>query len=232
MRMTRRHRLVASLTLSAIAFGGATARGQTARRDPPPVRMDAMREWTARYHANAFVDPRINALTFVVDTNSQYVASSADSLPVAVTAAIDSTFALVEAQNEIRERAAQLVEGRLRVPGGDSTPPVYIVDGVRVKRVDSLSAAAVESIQFLTPADAATAYGPDAAKSGAVVVKTWHRAPKNPAIELSIQQRLAKLGIAPERVDLGNMQWIHTGRGVIGSNPIYINVLYLKGGAP
>jgi hypothetical protein len=33
-------------------------------------------------------------------------------------------------------------------------------------------------------------------------------------------------------VDLGNMQWIVTRGGVIGPNPMYINVLYLKGGAP
>lgn len=126
----------------------------------------------------------------------------------------------------------QLVEGRLRVPGGDSTPPVYIVDGVRVKRVDSLSVDAVESIQFVKPADAAPAYGPDAAKGGVVIVNMWRRRPKNTAIDLSIRQRLAKLGIPPERVDLGNMQWIVTGARVIGPTETYINVLWLKGGAP
>ena len=99
---------------------------------------------------------------------------------VAVTAAIDSTFAVVAAHNEIRETATQLVEGRLRVPGGDSTPPVYIIDGVRVTRDDN------------------------------------------------IRQRLAKLGIDANRIDLGNMQWIVTNAGVFGTDPTYINVLYLK----
>jgi S1-C subfamily serine protease len=175
---------------------------------------------------------RVNSLTFVVDTNALYVASSADSLPVAVKAAIDSMFARVAAHNEIRETATQLVEGRLRVPGGDSTAPVYIVDGVRVKRVDSLRVNAIDSIQLVKPADAALAYGSDAAKSGAVVVKMEHRGPKNEAIDESIRQRLAKMGIAAERVDLGNMQWIVTNAGVFGPNPTYLNVLYLKRGVP
>lgn len=233
MRMISKHRLVRSLTLATIALRAAEAGGQTARPDPPPIPRGAMTEWTARHHASVFDgDPRVNSLTFVVDTNSQYVASSADSLPLAVTAAIDSMFAFVAAQNEIRETAVPLVEGRLRVPGGDSTPPVYIVDGVRQKRVDSLSVTAIESIQLVKPADAASVYGPDAAKSGAVVVKMEHRSPKNAAIDSSIRQRLAKLGISPERVDLGNMQWMHTRAGIIGPSPLYINVLWLKGGAP
>ena len=222
------------MKLAAIALAGAAGvNAQTARRDPQPIRRGAISEWTARYHANAFTGgSRVNSLTFVVDTNAQYVASSADTLPVAVTAAIDSTFAVVAAHNEIRETATQLVEGRLRVPGGDSTPPVYIVDGVRVKRVDSLRLNAIDSILLVKPADAARAYGPDAAKSGAVVVKLERRGPKNPAIDDNIRQRLAKLGIDADRVDLGNMQWIVTNAGVFGANPTYINVLYLKGGSP
>ena len=231
MRMTLQHR-VTSLTLVAIALIASAAAAQTARREYPPVPRGAISEWTARYHANAFAgDSRVNSLTFVVDTNAQYVASSADSLPVAVTAAVDSIFAAVAAHNAIRETATQLVEGRLRVPGGDSTPPVYIVDGVRVKRVDSLRLNAIESIQLVKPVDAALAYGQDAAKSGAVVVTMDHRSPKNQAIDMSILQRLAKLGIDAERVELGNMQWIVTNAGVFGASPTYINVLYLKGGA-
>ena len=233
MRVTHRQRVIGSLTFAAIALGGAAANAQTARRDPPPIPRGAISDWTARYHPNAFAgDSRVNSLTFVVDTNALYVASSADSLPVAVTAAVDSIFAVVAAHNAIRETATQLVEGRLRVPGGDSTPPVYIVDGIRVKRVDSLRLNAIESIQLVKPADAAMAYGKDAAKSGAVVVTMDHRGPKNPAIDMSILQRLTKLGIVAERVDLGNMQWIVTNAGVFGTNPTYINVLYLKGGAP
>jgi hypothetical protein len=233
MRVTHRVHVIGSLTLAAIALVAAAANAQTARRDPPPIPRGAISEWTARYHPNAFVgDSRVNSLTFVVDTNALYVASSADSLPVAVTAAVDSIFAVVAAHNAIRETATQLVEGRLRVPGGDSTPPVYIVDGARVKRVDSLRLNAIESIQLVKPVDAARAYGPDAAKSGAVVVKMDQRGPKNPAIDMSILQRLAKLGIDAERVDLSNMQWIVTNSGVFGTNPTYINVLYLKAGAP
>lgn len=231
MRMTPHHALVGSLAFAASAFvGGAGA--QTARPDPPPLPNGAIREWTARYHANAFTDPRINSLTFVVDTNSRYVASSADSLPDDVKAAIDSGFAWVEAHNAIYDTIVELVAGRLRVPGGDSTPPVYVVDGIRVKRVDSLEANSIEAIQLVKPADAATVYGPDAAKSGAIVVKMDHRKRKHPAIEATIRQRLAKLGISAERVDLGNMMWIVTGAGVIGRNPTYINVLHLKGGEP
>ena len=232
MRMISRHR-VGSLTMAAIALVASAAEAQTTRREYPPVPRGAISEWTARYHANAFAgDSRVNSLTFVVDTNARYVASSADSLPVAVTAAVDSIFAVVAAHNAIRETATQLVEGRLRVQGGDSTPPVYVVDGVRVKRVDSLKLNAIESIRLVKPADAAIAYGPDAAKSGAVVVTLDHRSPKNPAIDMSILQRLSKLGIAVERVDLGNMQWIVTNAGIFGASPTYINVLYLKGGAP
>ena len=231
--MTHRHQLIGSLILAATALVGAVASAQTIRRDPPPLRRGAISEWAARYHPNAFSgDSRVNSLTFVVDANSEYVASSADSLPVAVTAAIDSMFALVAAHNEIRETATQLVEGRLRVPGGDSTPPVYVVDGVRVKRVDSLRVNAIDSIRLVKPADAALAYGPDAAKSGAVVVKLDHRDGKNRAIDDSIRQRLARLGIAAERVDLGDMQWVVTNSGVFGASPTYINVLHLKGGAP
>jgi hypothetical protein len=231
--MTPQLRRIGSLTSAAIAFVAFAAEAQTAPRDPPPLPRGAITEWTARYQPNAFnKDSRVNSLTFVVDTNALYVASSADSLPVAVTAAIDSMFALVAAHNEIRETATQLVEGRLRVPGGDSTPPVYIVDGVRMKRVDSLRVNAIDSIQLVKPVDAVRAYGSDAAKSGAVVVKMERRGPKNPAIDESIRQRLAKLGIAAERVDLGNMQWIVTNAGVFGTRPMYINVLYLKGGAP
>jgi len=44
----------------------------------------------------------------------------------------------------------------------------------------------------------------------------------------NIRQRLAKLGIDANRVDLGNMQWIVTNAGVFGTDPTYINVLYLK----
>jgi hypothetical protein len=224
---------IGSLTLAAIALVASAAAAQTARRDPLPLPRGAISEWTARYHPSAFnSDSRVNSLTFVVDTNALYVASSADSLPVAVTAAIDSMFARVAAHNEIRETATQLVEGRLRVPGGDSTPPVYIVDGVRVKRVDSLRVNAIDSIQLVKPADAALRYGSDAAKSGAVVVKMEDSGPTNPAIDESIRQRLAKMGIGAERVDLGNMQWIVTNARVFGTNPTYINVLYLKRGAP
>lgn len=231
--MTHRPHRVASLTLATIAFVGTATGAQTAQRDPLPLPRGAITEWTARYHPSAFdKDSRVNSLTFVVDTNALYVASSADSLPVAVKAAIDSMFARVAAHNEIRETATQLVEGRLRVPGGDSTAPVYIVDGVRVKRVDSLRVNAIDSIQLVKPADAALAYGSDAAKSGAVVVKMEHRGPKNEAIDESIRQRLAKMGIAAERVDLGNMQWIVTNAGVFGPNPTYLNVLYLKRGVP
>ena len=232
MRMTSQQR-AGSLTAAAIALVASAAEAQTTRREYPPIPRGAISEWTARYHANAFAgDSRVNSLTFVVDTNARYVVSSADSLPLAVTAAVDSIFAVVAAHNAIRETATQLVEGRLRVPGGDSTPPVYIVDGVRVKRVDSLKLNAIESIQLLKPADAALAYGPDAAKSGAVVVTLDHRSPKNPAIDMSILQRLSKLGIAAERVDLGNMQWIVTNAGTFGASPTYINVLFLKGRAP
>jgi hypothetical protein len=222
------------MKLAAIALAvSAALNAQTARRDPPPIRRGAISEWAARYHANAFNGgSRVNSLTFVVDTNAQYVASSADSLPVAVTAAIDSIFAVVAAHNEIRETATQLVEGRLRVPGGDSTPPVYIVDGVRAMRVDSLRINAIDSVLLVKPADAARAYGPEAANSGAVVVKMEHRSPKNPATDMSILQRLAKLGIDADRIDLGNMQWIVTNAGVFGTNPTYINVLYLKAGPP
>ena len=232
MRMTFQRR-VTSLTLAAIALIASATEAQTARREYPPVPRGAISEWTARYHANAFAgDSRVNSLTFVVDTNARYVASSADSLPVAVTAAVDSIFAIVAAHNAIRETATQLVEGRLRVPGGDSTPPVYVVDGVRVKRVDSLKLNAIESIQLVKPADASLAYGPDAAKTGAVVVTLDHRSPKNSAIDVSLLQRLSKLGIAAERVDLGNMQWIVTNAGTFGASPTYINVLFLKGRAP
>ena len=232
MRMTSQPR-AGSLTAAAIALVASAAEAQPTRREYPPIPRGAISEWTARYHANAFAgDSRVNSLTFVVDTNARYVASSADSLPLAVTAAVDSIFAIVAAHNAIRETATQLVEGRLRVPGGDSTPPVYVVDGARAKRVDSLRLNAIESIQLVKPADAALAYGPDAAKSGAVVVTLDHRSPKNPAIDMSILQRLSKLGIAVERVDLGNMQWIVTNAGIFGASPTYINVLYLKGGAP
>lgn len=215
---------------AAVALIGPTVGAQAARPEPPPLPSGAIAEWTARYHANAFTDPRLNSLTFIVDTNSHYVTSSADSLPLAVMAAVDSIFARVAAQNEMRETTTQLVEGRLRVPGGDSTPPVYIVDGVRLTRVDSLNTNAIESIQLVRPADAASLYGPDAAKRGAVVVKMEHRGPKNPAIDLSINQRLAKLGISRDRVDFGNMMWIVT--RTIGPNPTYVNVLHLKAGAP
>src|SRR5437762_5245393 len=152
--MTTIHRARAAaavVSLIAIASIAPSAAAQAL------LRPDEIFPWIARNHPNVVSgDPRVNAVLIVVDTNSQYVASVADSLSVEVMAAIDSVFASVGAHNVIEEMARELVAGRLRVPDADGTPAVYIVDGVRVSRVDSLSLNAIENIQFVKGDEAAS----------------------------------------------------------------------------
>lgn len=185
--------------------------------------------WIAAHHQNIIAgDPHVNALLFVVDTNSAYVASVADSLPLAVMAAFDSGFAAVGARNAIQGMANDLVAGRLWVPGADSVRTIYIVDGVRVKRVDSLAVQDIEDIQVLSGAAAASKYGSDAAKGGAIVVKLTHAEGQMRVIDASNRERLTKLGINPERVDRGDMQTMQVKAGVYGPRSLYIVVMRLK----
>jgi hypothetical protein len=193
------------------------------------IRYDEFNAWIVRHHPNVISgDARVNAVLIVVDTNSQYVASLADSLSLETMAAIDSVFASVGAHNAIEGMARELVAGRLRVPDADGQA-VYIVDGVRVSRVDSLSVNSIENIQFMKGADASR-YGAGAAKGGAIVVTMMHSERRRQVIESSQRQRLTKLGIQPERIDLGNEQMMHVNAGVVGPYPLYITILHLKQG--
>lgn len=185
--------------------------------------------WFAAHHPSiAAGDRRINAVLLVVDTSRAYVASVADSLPLQVTAAIDSQFAALAARNEVEGLAKELVAGRLRVPGSDSTLPVYIVDGVRTQRIDSLDVRSIEDIQLIKVADAASKYGSDAAKGGAIVVRITHGEEWARVIDASNRQRLIGIGTAPERIDFGDMQIMHVRAGIYGPYPLYITVMRLK----
>lgn len=218
-----------SLFVATIAFIASAAGAQArSKADPPPVQIESIREWIARYHASIYSgDPHVNAVLIVVDANSQYVASVADSLSPATTAAIDSGFADVAAHNDAQPMAEALAAGRLTVPGGDGKRPVYVVDGARKPNVDSLNPNSIVGIRLITPADAVSAYGADAS-GGAIAVTTWR--PESPALVASRRERLRKLGITPERLDNDRME-MHVRGGAIGPNPLYIMVLRLKGSA-
>jgi hypothetical protein len=195
----------------------------------PMVGNEEISAWIAARHPNVRAgDRRINAVLIVVDTSGGYVASVTDSLPTAVRAAIDSGFAAVAAHNAIEDAARELVAGRLRVPGTGEAQPVYIVDGVRTKRVDSLTAHEIEKIQLVAAAEAASAYGPDAAAGGAIVVTITHGEGQRRVIGASNRQRLTSLGLEPDRVDLGSLQIMHVRSGVHGPSPLYITVMHLK----
>jgi hypothetical protein len=212
----------ATLVLSLVAMTAITSPAPA----QAPIRFDEFSAWIARNHPNVVAgDARVNAVLIVVDTNSRYVASVADSLPLEVTAAIDSVFAAVGAHNAIEATARELVAGRLRVPDTDG-PPVYIVDGVRVGRVDSLSVNEIENVQIVKGVDASK-YGADAAKAGAIVVTMTHYEHRSQVIQSSHRQRLVGLGIQPERIDFGDTQMMHIRAELVGPNPLYITVLRL-----
>lgn len=124
--------------------------------------------------------------------------------------------------------ARELVAGRLRVPGATGQP-VYIVDGVRTSRVDSLNANWIETIQLAKGADALK-YGTDAGEGGAIVVTMMHSERQSQVINASHRRSLSKLGIQPERVDLGQVQMTHHRPGVIGPYALDVTVLRLKRG--
>jgi hypothetical protein len=226
MTNTRRCRAVAavlSFVTTASIAPAAAAQDMIGRHE--------LSAWIGRNHPNVIAgDVRVNAVLIVVDTNSHYVASVADSLPLEVAAAIDSMFASVGAHNEIDGMARELVAGRLRVPGAEGAEPVYIVDGVRVSRVDSLSVNAIERIWLTKGAEAASKFGPDAATRGAIVVTMIHPENRGRVIQSSHRERLMKLGIRPDRIDFGNTQIMHVRAGIAGPNPMYITVLRLKRG--
>lgn len=224
MTNTRRPRTAATvLSLVAIASIAPSAAAQAL------ITYDTFNLWIVRNHPNVISgDARVNAVLIVVDTNSQYVASLADSLPLTVIAAIDSVFASVGAHNAIEGMARELVAGRLRVPDADA-PAVYIVDGVRVSRVDSLSVNSIENIQFMKGADASK-YGADAAKGGAIVVTMTHSERRRQVIDSSQRRRLTELRIQPELIDLGNVQMMHLSPGAVGPYALYVTVLHLKRG--
>jgi hypothetical protein len=218
----------------AITLVAAAAAAQTPRpaREPDFIPPDVIFGWIERYHPNVIAgDPRVNAVMVVADTNNQYVASVADSLSRDPIAAIDSGFALVAAKNAAADAARELVAGRLRVPGSDGSRPLYVVDGVRAKKIDSISADAIVGIRLLKAVDATSTYGPDGA-NGAIVVTTMHAQVDNGVFNSDIRRRLTKMGIRPERVDLANLMQMHVRGGTVGPNPLYIMVLHLKGGAP
>jgi len=186
-------------------------------------------QWIGRNHPNVIAgDPRVNAVLIVVDSASRYVASVADSLSPPVIAAIDSIFASVGAHNVIESMAHELLAGRLRVPNGDGSQPIYVVDGVRVGRVDSLMENAVKSIQFMNGAEAASKYGADAAKGGAVLVTMIHDEGWSQLVQASHRERLRKVGIEPERIDFGNTQMMQVRAGTFGPYRMNVTILRLK----
>ena len=90
--------------------------------------------------------------------------------------------------------ARELVAGRLRVPGSGGNEPIYVVDGARAVRVNSLPLNSIENIRFMNAAEAASAYGADAARGGAILVTMIHNEGWDRVIEASHRQRLSKLG--------------------------------------
>jgi hypothetical protein len=194
-----------------------------------PIGYNTFYGWIAQYHRNVISgDARVNAVLIVVDSNSQYVASIADSLSVETTAAIDSVFESVGLHNAVKDMARELVAGRLRVPDGTGQA-IYIVDGVRTTRVDSLNVNSIERIQFAKGADASK-YGTDAVEGGAIIVTMTHSERRSQVIDASHRLWLTKLGIQPERVDLGDVQMMHPRQGLVGPYAPYITVLRLKRG--
>ncbi len=216
-------RLPVVLSLMAVATIAPVAAAQ------PGIGHAEISEWIASHHPNVIAGDRsVNAVLLVVDSLGHYAASVADSLPVAVTAAIDSMFASVGARNEIEGMARELVAGRLRVPGTGGNEPIYLVDGLRVRRVDSLPLNSIGNIRFMNVAEAVSAYGPDVAKGGAILVTMIHDEGWSRIIEASHRQRLSKLGIQPEQIAFGNTEMMDVRPGVYGPNRMYITVLRLK----
>src|SRR5262245_61206186 len=70
----------AILSLVVLTSVAPSATGQ-------PIRVNDFRAWIERNHPNVITgDARVNSVFIVVDTNSQYVVSLADSLPLEITA--------------------------------------------------------------------------------------------------------------------------------------------------
>ena len=220
-----------AIVRSALASMVAIALIAPAARSQSLIGHEEISAWVARYHLNVIAgDRRINAVLIVVDTNRQYVASVADSLPLEVSASIDSIFASVGARNAVEGMARELVAGRLTVPSAEG-PPVYIVDGVRVSRIDTLSVNSIEGIRLVKAADAVT-YGADAEKGGAIIVTMTHSEHQSQVIKANQLRRLKALGIRPDRVDVGDEQMMHVRGGAIGPYPLYVTILHLKRGSP
>jgi hypothetical protein len=94
--------------------------------------------------------------------------------------------------------------------------------------VDSRHVDDIQNIKLLTGPEATAKYGPDAGKGGAAVVTMGHSEARAKVIDSSLRQWLTKLGIQPERVDLGNIQLRLVRANLIGPNPMYVALLYLK----
>ncbi len=214
----------ARVCFATVALAAMTSLAPSATAQPFGAR--EVRGWIERNHPAVIAgDPRVNSVFIVLDTNGQYVASRADSLPIEVSAAIDSTFDSVGARNAVAEIARELVAGQLRVPGSEGQA-VYIVDGVRVNRLDSLSADAIENIEFKKGADAVK-YGA-ASNGGAIIVTTMRHEERAQVIASSNRRSLEALHLATDQVDLHDVQMMHVRGGVLGPNPLYVTIMHFK----
>jgi hypothetical protein len=168
---------------------------------PLPLSIELVRAWIQLHHPNVIAgDPRVNAVTIVVDQNDQYLSSVADSIAGVGFAA---------------DTISLRLRGTLQ-PISTVTPrPVIVVDGIRVDSTAQLDTIPIESIEVLKGRYAADAYGPDA-ENGVIAIRSMRPDPGS----------LSRLGLIPDNV--AEMSELRVRPGVIGPNRLYIAVLRLK----
>ncbi|MEP6492037.1 MAG: hypothetical protein ABJF01_05135 [bacterium] len=127
-----------------------------AQSSAPLPSMSAIRVLLAERHLNVYSDTSVNAVIIIVDTNAKYVKGLATRLDAAEVAAADSGWA----------RFARLIDtgdGRLQADTlwtscEDRAPaepfagrPIYILDGVRVDKFESMRQLAIRSLEIPGP---------------------------------------------------------------------------------
>ena len=192
-----------------------------------PIPIEVLRAWIQREHPGVISGTAgVNRVTIIVDSKGQFVASVVDSLSREATAAIDTAMIAVALHGVASEAANLVLTKAQKARAAGASSPVYIIDGVRVNDIDSLDTDAVQSVQVLHGSSASVYVGDTT--SVEVVVTTKPHDPKQ-LLKLAIDpnpERLAKIGIRPERVD--DVQVMSSRPGVVGPNRLYIAVLQLK----
>ena len=173
-----------------------------------PLAIDVIRAWIQMRHPNVLAgDPRVNAVTIVVDEKNGFLASVADSIETEVAGKTPSIM--------VRGQLLEGPNGQTAIVRPANPSPVIFVDGVRVDSTAQLDTIPIESVEIIKGKSAAAVYGPDA-ENGVIVIRSMR----------PDDAQLRRLGIAPENIK--EMTELRLRPGVIGPNRLYVVVLQLK----